>query len=302
MDAINVQNITKSFGDHQVLKDITLTIKPGEIFTLLGENGAGKSTLINILTTLSKADSGQALVFVVNVKSAPNQVRKRISLNSQNITLDDEFSGYENLKLIAELTGINDPKQRIAELSKRLDLTDFIDQKVGTYSGGMKRRLDIAASLLADTQLIFLDEPTTGVDPKNRLEIWQLIKELKAESKTIFLTTQYLDEADHLSDQIAFINDGRISLTGTPDQLKKQTKDVHEITVSDHQFEAAGSILSDQAINYQLKNDQLQVLGSDLQPALRALIDANITILNTEVVELSLEEIFLDATKKKVVA
>ena len=296
MEAMLIDNITKNYGKHEVLKGITLNIEQGEIFTLLGENGAGKSTLINILTTLAKPTSGVAKILGHDVQTEADQVRKVLSLNSQAVTLDDEFTGFENMKLVGSLLGIPDLRRRIETISQRLHLTDFLHKKVGTYSGGMKRRLDIAVTLLPDTEIVFLDEPTTGVDPKNRLEIWQLIQELKAAGKTIFLTTQYLDEADRLSDHIAFINGGKISLMGTPAELKKQVRDRQQIEVAKEAIQQVTAILTEATIPYTLENNVLIVDGGDLQPALRRLVAAEIPVLTTTALELSLEEVFLDAT------
>ncbi|WP_333603613.1 ABC transporter ATP-binding protein [Lactobacillus acetotolerans] len=164
MDAIVTKNITKSYGKHQVLKGINLNIKRGEIFTLLGENGAGKSTLISILTTLSRPDSGNAFVLGKSIKSAADNIRENISVNSQFVTLDNEFTGYQNMKLVAQLLDIKDVDKRIKEVSQRLNLSSFINRKIQTYSGGMKRRLDIGVSILGNTNILFLDEPTTGVE------------------------------------------------------------------------------------------------------------------------------------------
>lgn len=296
MEAIRTENITKSFGTHEVLKGINLTLHQGEVFTLLGENGAGKSTLINILTTLSKPSSGSAWVLGYDIQTHSDAIRQLISLNSQSITLDDEFTGYNNLKLIANLIGIDNFKERIEAVSKRLHLPEFINKKVGTYSGGMKRRLDIAASLLGDAKILFLDEPTTGVDPKNRIEIWQVINELREEGKTIFLTTQYLEEADRLSDTIAFIKDGRISLVGTPKQLKKQARNQHKVVIPTESAVLAAEKLKDAGISFTENNGAIEVENSDLQTALKILVAADIEIEETLPVELSLEEIFLDMT------
>lgn len=297
MDAIYAENITKSFGKQQVLKGINLAIKSGEIFTLLGENGAGKSTLINILTTLSQANSGKAFVLGKNVKTDANIVRKNISVNSQFVTLDNEFTGYENMKLVAQLLNIKVIDKRIKTVAQRLNLTSFINKKVETYSGGMKRRLDIAVSILGDTNILFLDEPTTGVDPKNRIEIWNLIRELRDEGKTIFLTTQYLDEADQLSDTIAFINNGKISLQGTPDQLEKQANNLHKIVVSVQDINMTEELFEQNKISFKKINHGFEVQDSVLQAVFKQLVNANITILETVPVKQSLEEVFLSATK-----
>ena len=231
---------------------------------MLGENGAGKSTLINILTTLSQANSGKAFVLGKNVKTDANIVRKNISVNSQFVTLDNEFTGYENMKLVAQLLNIKAIDKRIKTVAQRLNLTSFINKKVETYSGGMKRRLDIAVSILGDTNILFLDEPTTGVDPKNRIEIWNLIRELRDEGKTIFLTTQYLDEADQLSDTIAFINNGKISLQGTPDQLEKQANNLHKIVVSVQDINMTEELFEQNKISFKKINHGFEVQDSVL--------------------------------------
>lgn len=296
MNVIETNGITKSFGKQQVLKGISFSVKKGEIFTLLGENGAGKSTLINILTTLSKPSGGFAKVFDHDLQQDPDQIRHLISLNSQSITLDDEFTGYQNLRLIAKLLGITNIKGRIDSVSNSLNLTEFINNKVSTYSGGMKRRLDVAASLLADTDLLFLDEPSTGVDPKNRLEIWKIIKELRDQGKTIFLTTQYLDEADRLSDRIAFIHDGKISLIGTPQQLKQQAHHRQQIMVPQASIKLASQALAAKSINFNIHEQAIELDEANLQLALKTLLAADIMINETTPIDLTLEEVFLNAT------
>lgn len=300
MNIIETNNITKNFGNNHVLKDISFSVKKGEIFTLLGENGAGKSTLINILTTLSKPSSGLAKIFNLDLRQNSDQIRRLISLNSQSITLDDEFTGYQNLKLIAKLLEITNVKSRIDSVSNRLHLTEFINQKVSTYSGGMKRRLDVAASLLADTDLLFLDEPSTGIDPKNRLEIWKVIKNLRDQGKTIFLTTQYLDEADRLSDRIAFIHDGVISLIGTPQQLKKQARHRQRIFVPVAAMEAAVQELTTKNIDFRINEQAIELDEINLQSALKTLLAANITVNEITSIDLTLEEVFLKATSENV--
>ncbi|QGV04700.1 ABC transporter ATP-binding protein [Lactobacillus acetotolerans] len=297
MDAIVAKNITKSYGKHQVLKGINLNIKQGEIFTLLGENGAGKSTLISILTTLSKPDSGNAFVLGKSIKSDADNIRENISVNSQFVTLDNEFTGYQNMKLVAQLLDIKDVDKRIKEVSQRLNLSSFINRKIQTYSGGMKRRLDIGVSILGNTNILFLDEPTTGVDPKNRLEIWKLIRELRDEGKTVFLTTQYLDEADKLSDMIAFIRNGKISLQGTPEQLKSQTNNLHKIVVPTKDLDLAAKVFNENKIEFKKVDDTFEIQDSILQTALKQLINANIVILEINPVKQSLEDVFLNATK-----
>ncbi|MDO1605649.1 ABC transporter ATP-binding protein [Lactobacillus sp. YT155] len=298
MNAIEIKNITKQFKDHVVLKGIDLTVNEGEVFTLLGENGAGKTTLINILTTLSHPNSGSVKI-EGNDLNQGDIIRELISLNSQSNTVDDSFSGYENLKLIAELRNVKNVAAEINRVSDRLNLETFLNQKVLTYSGGMRRRLDIAMSLIGDPEIIFLDEPSTGVDPKNRLEIWKIIKELRDSGKTIFLTTQYLDEADQLSDHIGFINDGKIVLYGTPEEIKKDANNQFSLTVETKEVEKAEKILADNNISYTLNENSVEVSEIDSQFVLDTIVNNKIDLLDFHKVETNLETIFLNTTQRK---
>lgn len=298
MEAIKTEALTKVYGTHQVLAGINLTIQQGQIFTLLGENGAGKSTLIQILTTLVRPSTGEAWIFGKHLSADADEIRHLISVTNQAVTLDEEFTGYQNLRLLAQLVEVDNYTQRIESVSERLNLGEFLHQKVGTYSGGMKRRLDIAASLLTDTPLLFLDEPTTGVDPKNRIEIWRVIEGLREEGKTIFLTTQYLEEADHLSDTIAFLKNGKISLQGTPTQLKQQAHESHQISVTPDSAEKARMILENQSILFKQDQQLFEVEKSDLQRVLKLFVEVDVAVLEILPVQRSLEEIFLDATRK----
>lgn len=296
MEAITIQHLKKSYKDNEVLKDISLSVKCGEVFTLLGENGSGKTTLINILCTLLRPSSGKVMIMNESVDKNQEKIRKLISLNSQSNTLDEEFSGYENLKLIAELRGIDNVKSEVNKLSKRLNLTPFLNRKVASYSGGMKRRLDIAMSLIGDASIIFLDEPTTGVDPKNRLEIWNIINEIRDSGKTIFLTTQYLEEADLLSDHIGFINDGKIVLYGTPDEIKKNAEEKYTIQVPEKDVAAAQCLLKNKNIKFE-KNDMSFEINEQLaQKSLKVLMENRITIESFKLMEMNLETIFLNVT------
>lgn len=296
MEAITIQHLKKSYKDNEVLKDISLSVKCGEVFTLLGENGSGKTTLINILCTLLRPSSGKVMIMNEPVDKNQEKIRKLISLNSQSNTLDEEFSGYENLKLIAELRGIDNVKSEVNKLSKRLNLTPFLNRKVASYSGGMKRRLDIAMYLIGDASIIFLDEPTTGVDPKNRLEIWNIINEIRDSGKTIFLTTQYLEEADLLSDHIGFINDGKIVLYGTPDEIKKNAEEKYIIQVPEKEVAAAQCLLKNENIKFE-KNDMGFEINEQLaQKSLKVLIENRITIESFKLMEMNLETIFLNVT------
>lgn len=218
--AIHVQGLEKSYKETRALCGVDFDVAPGSIFALLGSNGAGKTTVINILTTLLNADAGSASVNGFDVTTNGADVRESISLTGQFAAVDDVLSGRENLVLVARLRHLNDPGAIADELLGRFALTDAAARKVSTYSGGMRRRLDIAMSLIGSPQVIFLDEPTTGLDPQARLEVWEAVRGLAASGTTVLLTTQYLDEAEQLADQIAILHEGRIIANGTLDELK----------------------------------------------------------------------------------
>jgi ABC-2 type transport system ATP-binding protein len=219
--AIQVKGLQKSYQKLRVLKGVDFEVKKGSIFALLGSNGAGKTTIVKILTTLLKQDSGTATVNDFDVAAKPDDVRQSISLTGQFAAVDEILTGRENLVMIARLRHLKDTRQVADDLLKRFGLTDAADRRVSTYSGGMRRRLDIAMSLIGKPQVIFLDEPTTGLDPEARIEVWKTIKELAANGTTVFLTTQYLDEAEQLADRIAILHEGTIIANGTLAELKK---------------------------------------------------------------------------------
>ncbi|GBG07767.1 ABC transporter [Paenibacillus agaridevorans] len=219
--AIEVRGLRKSFKDKEVLTGVDLEVKQGEIFALLGSNGAGKTTIVRILTTLLAQDGGAAVINGFDVASKPDHVRQSISLTGQFAAVDEILTGRENLIMIAKLRHLNNPRQVADDMLQRFGLTDAADRKPSTYSGGMRRRLDIALSLVGNPPIIFLDEPTTGLDPEARIEVWKTVKELANRGTTIFLTTQYLEEAEQLADQIAILHEGRIIAGGTLEELKK---------------------------------------------------------------------------------
>jgi ABC-2 type transport system ATP-binding protein len=219
--AIEVKGLRKSFKGTEVLKDVDFEVKRGEIFALLGSNGAGKTTIIKILTTLLKQDDGTAAVNGFDVAAKPEYVRQSISLTGQFAAVDEILTGRENLIMIVRLRHLQNPRQVADDLLKRFGLTEAADRRVSTYSGGMRRRLDIAMSLIGKPQIIFLDEPTTGLDPEGRIEVWKIVKELAGGGTTVFLTTQLLEEAEQLADQIAILHEGRIIVSGTLAELKK---------------------------------------------------------------------------------
>jgi ABC-2 type transport system ATP-binding protein len=219
--AVQVKGLQKSYKQLHVLKGVDFEVQKGSIFALLGSNGAGKTTIVKILTTLLKQDSGSAAVNGFDVASEPDSVRQSISLTGQFAAVDEILTGRENLTMIARLRHLKNPRQVADDLLNRFGLTDAADRAVSTYSGGMRRRLDIAMSLVGKSPLIFLDEPTTGLDPEARLEVWKLVKELADSGTTVFLTTQYMEEAEQLADRIAILHEGRIIASGTLADLKK---------------------------------------------------------------------------------
>jgi ABC-2 type transport system ATP-binding protein len=222
-------DVCKSYGDHLVLNSVNLAVEEGTILALLGPNGAGKTTIVRILSTLIPVDSGSMLIAGRDVVSDPNGVRAVIGVTGQFSAVDNLLTGAENLQLMADLRHLSREagKRRVAELLQQFDLTDAAHQVLSTYSGGMRRRLDLAMTLVDQPSVIFLDEPTTGLDPRSRLTMWNTIRELAAAGVTVLLTTQYLDEADQLADRIAVLDQGRIVAEGTPEELKARIPGGH---------------------------------------------------------------------------
>jgi ABC-2 type transport system ATP-binding protein len=220
--AIDVRDLHVSYGTNTVLSGLDLTVSPGEVFALLGPNGSGKTTTISVLTTLSAPTSGSATVAGFDVATHPVEVQRRIALTGQSTAVDNMLTATENLVMLGRLSGLSprEARQRAGALLERFSLTDAASRRVKTFSGGMRRRLDLALSFVVVPEVLFLDEPTTGVDPRSRLELWDVIRGLADLGTTVFLTTQYLEEADLLADRVAILDGGRIVETGTPAQLK----------------------------------------------------------------------------------
>ncbi|WP_432074543.1 ATP-binding cassette domain-containing protein [Streptomyces wuyuanensis] len=273
--AVSTVGLRKSYGDRTVLDGIDLRIPAGSVFALLGPNGAGKTTVVKILSTLITADGGQAQVAGHDVAADPQSVRAAIGVTGQFSAVDGLITGEENMLLMADLHHLSKSEGRrvTAELLHRFDLVDAAGKPAQSYSGGMKRRLDIAMTLVGNPRIIFLDEPTTGLDPRSRHNMWQIIRELVADGVTVFLTTQYLEEADELADRVAVLNDGRIAAEGTAEELKRQIPGGHvRLRFTDPSaYRSAAATLreatrDDEALALQIPSD-----GS--QRALRAVLD-----------------------------
>ena len=273
--AISVTGLRKSYGAQIVLDGIDLAVPEGTIFSLLGPNGAGKTTVVQILSTLIDADGGQLRVAGHDPATAPDAVRAAIGVTGQFSAVDNLLTGTENLLLMADLhhLGRAEGRRRAADLLRRFDLTDAARRLAGTYSGGMRRRLDLAMTLVGDPRLIFLDEPTTGLDPRSRRTMWQIIRDLAASGITILLTTQQLEEADELADRIALLDHGRIVAEGTPDELKRRIPGGHiELRFAARgELDSAGRLLA--AASRDEEALTLQVPGDGNVPALRDLLN-----------------------------
>jgi ABC-2 type transport system ATP-binding protein len=218
---ISVKGLKKSFKDVHVLKGVNFDIERGRIFALLGSNGAGKTTTVRILATLSKPDGGNARICNYDVVKQADEVRGCISLTGQYAAVDEALTGRENLQLIGRLRRLPDVDRRVGELLAKFDLEEAAKRRASTYSGGMRRRLDIAMSLMSTPEVVFLDEPTTGLDPQNRIAMWEMVKGLAESGTTVFLTTQYLEEAEYLADHIAILHEGKIIAEGSLEELRK---------------------------------------------------------------------------------
>jgi len=273
--AIAVSGLRKAFGDKTVLDGIDLDVPAGTVFSLLGPNGAGKTTTVNVLTTLMKADAGTVRVAGHDIATETKAVRAAVGVTGQFAAVDELLTGQENLQLIADLKRLGSGQSRrvITELLKRFDLAESAQKLVSTYSGGMRRKLDLAMTLVGSPQVIFLDEPTTGLDPRSRRTMWQIVRELVADGVTVFLTTQYLEEADHLAHRIAVLDQGRLVAQGTAGELKRQVPGSHvQLRFTDvRELDAAARILAGST-----RDDEdliLRVPGDGRSKSLRAVLD-----------------------------
>ncbi|GIM96041.1 ATP-binding cassette domain-containing protein [Paractinoplanes toevensis] len=303
---ISVTGLRKSFGDHVVLDGVDLEVRRGTVFSLLGANGAGKTTTVKILSTLLSADAGEVRVAGHDVAREPDAVRAAIGVTGQFSAVDKLLTGEENLRLMADLhqLGKAEGRQRAGRLLEQFDLTDAAKKPASTYSGGMQRRLDLAMTLVGNPQVIFLDEPTTGLDPRGRRDMWQIVRDLVADGVTIFLTTQYLEEADELADRIAVLGHGRVIAEGTAEELKRRIPGGHvRLRFADHErLDAALRVLSDASRD----NDALALRvpsdGSlhELKNLISRLDDHTVEVDELSVHTPDLDDVFLALTSQKV--
>ena len=302
--AIWTEGLVKRFGETTALGGVDLAVRTGTVLGLLGPNGAGKTTTVRILATLLRPDAGHAMIGGYDVVRNAHQVRQLIGLTGQYAAVDEALTGTENLQLIGRLLGMprQNTKQRARELLTRFGLADAAGRAAKTYSGGMRRRLDLAASLVGRPQLLFLDEPTTGLDPRSRLDLWSMVRGLVADGVTVLLTTQYLEEADKLADEIVVIDDGRVIATGTPEELKARTgARFLAVRPADHtDLPIVISVVGDlTGVTPEVEGQLVTAPVTDpalLPAAVRWLDDAGVVITELTLRNSSLNEVFLSLT------
>lgn len=303
---VRVRDVVRTFGDVRALDGVSLEFDPGIVYALLGPNGAGKTTLIRVLTTLLRPDAGDVEVAGIDVLTDPTAVRTRIGLAGQFAAVDEYQTGRENVEMVGRLYGLSagDTRRRAADVLERIKLTEAADRQVKTYSGGMRRRLDLAASLVGQPQVMFLDEPTTGIDPRSRMDVWELIEDLVASGTTVLLTSQYLEEADRLADRIGVIHNGRIITEGTSDELKdKLGGAVLEVGIDELDRPAAMTALAtatgEEPVHDQAR-ERIRVPARDgagtLVAAVRALDSAGVSPTDVALHKPTLDDVFLALT------
>jgi ABC-2 type transport system ATP-binding protein len=304
--AVRAENVVKHFGDVKALNGVSLEFEAGMIYGLLGPNGAGKTTLIRVLTTLLRPDTGEAHVAGVDVLADPTRARRRLGLAGQSAAVDGFLTGEENLHMIGRLYGLskNDALQRADEVLERMTLTEAAGRQVKTYSGGMRRRLDLAASMVGRPQVLFLDEPTTGIDPGSRIDIWGLITDLVEGGTTILMTTQYLEEADQLANRIGVIDEGVLIAEGTSDELKDEMGgSIVEIEVHDEDLDGtldAFSSVFGESVSYEAGRKLITIPApngpADLMAVSRSLDSIEVIPTNLEIRKPTLDDVFLKIT------
>ncbi|OYD68405.1 ATP-binding cassette domain-containing protein [Rhodococcus sp. OK302] len=306
--AISARGIRKRYGDQHVLDGLDLSVPSGSVYALLGANGAGKTTAVKILTTLIPFDSGDITVAGHSLRDDPQNVRRRISVTGQYAAVDTLLTGTENLVLLGELNhlGRKGSRHRADELLQQFDLTEFGGKRAGEYSGGMLRRLDIAMSLVAQPEIVFLDEPTTGLDPRSRHEMWSIVRTLTKSGVTIFLTTQYLDEADELADTVGVLNGGRLVAEGTPDELKRLVPGGHVALQFENpaQLDYAATVFpyahkSPETLTLQIPSDGAV---SSIRTILDSIDDPTVTVEKFSVHTPDLDDVFFALTAQSEIA